>query len=141
MTGVCFDGPQVMHPAEEQEERGLAVFCYDRVRKIESLECAHMQSTKEKISFYLSAFVYLLFNLRLAGDLAGSLRATFMQILHTAPYVAGAAWVLIAFLQYMADGRKMLWERRFRLFFMIGIIAGLFFAIYEYAGVGVGMQQ
>jgi len=54
---------------------------------------------------------------------------------------AGAAWVLIAFLQYMADGRKMLWERRFRLFFMIGIIAGLFFAIYEYAGVGVGMQQ
>ena len=100
-----------------------------------------MQNTKEKISFYLSAFVYLLFNLRLAGDLAGSLRATFMQILHTAPYVAGAAWVLIAFLQYMADGRKMLWERRFRLFFMIGIIAGLFFAIYEYAGVGVGMQQ
>jgi hypothetical protein len=100
-----------------------------------------MQSTREKVSFYVSAIVYLLFNLRLSGDLSGSINATLWQILQTAPYVAGATWVLISFLQYMAEGKKMPWERRFRLFFTIGIIAGLFYAIYEYAGVGVRMQQ
>ena len=100
-----------------------------------------MQNSKEKVSFYLSAIAYLLFNLRLAGDLAGSMQATLWQILQTAPYVAGATWVLIAFLQYMSEGKKMPWDRRFRLFFTIGIIAGLFYAIYEYAGVGVRMQQ
>jgi hypothetical protein len=100
-----------------------------------------MQSTKEKVSFYLSAIAYLLFNLRLSGDLPGSINATLWQILQTAPYVAGATWVLISFLQYMSEGKKMPWERRFRLFFAIGIIAGLFYAIYEYAGVGVRMQQ
>jgi hypothetical protein len=100
-----------------------------------------MQNTKEKISFYCSAFVYLLFNLRLAGDLGATCTATAMQILHTAPYIAGATFVLVSFLQYMTEGKKMLWERRVRLFFLIGIIAGLFYAIYEYAGVGVGMQQ
>ena len=100
-----------------------------------------MQNSKEKVSFYLSAIVYLLFNLRISGDLAGTMQATLWQILQTAPYVAGATWVLIAFLQYMSEGKKMPWDRRLRLFFTIGIIAGLFYAIYEYAGVGVRMQQ
>jgi hypothetical protein len=100
-----------------------------------------MQTTREKISFYASAMAYLLFNLRLAGNVPGTLNATCWQILQTAPYVAGATWVVISFLQYMAEGQKMPWERRFRLFFTIGIIAGLFYAIYEYAGVGVRMQQ
>jgi hypothetical protein len=100
-----------------------------------------MQSTREIVSFYLSALAYLLFNLRLAGDLSGTVKATIWQILQTAPYVAGATWILIAFLQYMSEGKKMPWERRFRLFFTIGIIGGLFYAIYEYAGVGVRMQQ
>ena len=100
-----------------------------------------MQSTKEKVSFYLTMLAYLLFNLRLSGDLPGTIQATLWQILQTAPYVAGATWVLISFLQYMAEGKKVPWDRRFRLFFTIGIIAGLFYAIYEYAGVGVRMQQ
>jgi hypothetical protein len=100
-----------------------------------------MQSTREKISFYVTAIVYLLFNLRLAGDLPETLRATFWQILQTAPYVAGGTYVIIGFLQYMSEGKKMPWERRFRLFFTVGIIAGLFIAIYEYAGRGAPMQQ
>ncbi len=100
-----------------------------------------MQSTKEKISFYLTAIAYLLFNLRLAGDLLGTIKATSWQILQTAPYVAGGTYVLIGFLQYMSEGKKIPWERRLRLFFTVGIIAGLFIAIYEYAGRGPGMQQ
>jgi len=93
-----------------------------------------MKNIKEKFSFYASAIVYLLFNLRLSTNFQESLIATLWQILETAPYVAGITWVLISFLQYMANGEKMPWDRRLRLFFAIGIMAGLIFAIYEYTG-------
>ena len=99
-----------------------------------------MNNIKEKVSFYLSGIMYLLFNLRLGSDVQQSITATLWQILQTAPYVAGVTWVLISFLQYMANGEKMPWDRRFRLFFAIGIMAGLFWGIYEYAGVGVKPQ-
>ncbi len=99
-----------------------------------------MQSIKGKFSFYLSAALYLLFNLRIGTDSMASLKATCWQILQTAPYVAGLTYVIIALLQYMADGEKLPWDRRLRLFFALGIIAGLFYGIYEYAGVDVGTK-
>jgi hypothetical protein len=89
---------------------------------------------------YLSAALYLLFNLRLGADNQATLTATLWQIIQTAPYVAGIAYVIIALLQYMAGGEKIPWDRRLRLFFAIGILAGLFFAIYEYAGTGTGIK-
>lgn len=95
-----------------------------------------MQNIREKITFYLSAVVYLLFNFRLGADAMGSLKATAWQILQTAPYVAGCAYVIIAMLQYMSGGEKVPWDRRLRLFFAMGILAGLVFAIWEYAGQG-----
>ena len=97
-----------------------------------------MQSLREKVSFYLTAAGYLLFNLRPAADLTTTVQSTLWQILQTAPYVAGITWFVIALLQYMADGDKVPWERRFRLFFTIGILAGLVYAIIEYTGKGVG---
>jgi len=108
------------------------------IRKINRIESVHMQSFKEKVSFYLTAAVYLLFNLRPAADLTRTLQSTLWQILQTAPYVAGLTWFVIALLQYMADGEKVPWEHRFRLFFTIGILAGLVYAIIEYTGKGVG---
>ena len=99
-----------------------------------------MQSIKEKVSFYLSAVVYLLFNLRLGADALATVKATFWQIIQTAPYVAGITYVIIALLQYMADGEKLPWDRKLRLFFALGIMAGLFYGIYEYAGVDVSRQ-
>lgn len=96
-----------------------------------------MKTIKEKFTFYLSAIIYLLFNLRLASSLQESITATLWQLVQTVPYVAGVTWVLISFFQYMANGQKMPWDRRLRLFFAIGIMAGLFFGIWEYAGVGV----
>lgn len=99
-----------------------------------------MQSIKGKVSFYLSAVVYLLFNLRLGADVSTTLKATGWQILQTAPYVAGFTYVIIALLQYMADGEKLPWDRRLRLFFALGIMAGLFYGIYEYAGQGVNTK-
>lgn len=97
-----------------------------------------MQSIKGKVSFYLSAVVYVLFNLRLGADSAATLKATLWQIVQTAPYVAGVTYLIIALLQYMADGEKLPWDRRLRLFFALGIMAGLVYGIYEYAGLGVG---
>lgn len=87
---------------------------------------------------FLSALLYLVFNLRLGVDGAATIKATLWQILQTAPYVAGVTYVIIALLQYMANGDKLPWDRRLRLFFAVGILAGLLFGIYEYAGVGVG---
>lgn len=89
---------------------------------------------------YLSAALYLLFNLRLGADTLATLSATSWQIIQTAPYVAGIAYLIIALLQYMAEGHKIPWDRRLRLFFAIGILAGLFFGIYEYAGTGTDVK-
>ncbi len=99
-----------------------------------------MQDIRGKVSLYFSAIIYLLFNLRLGADNMTTLKATFWQILQTAPYVAGVTYVVIALLQYMADGEKLPWDRRLRLFFAIGIMAGLIYGIYEYAGVSTGVK-
>ena len=96
-----------------------------------------MKAIEGKLTFYISALFYLLFNLRLGLDLFSTIKATFWQIAQTAPYVAGT-YVVVTFLQYMADGHKVPWDRRFRLFFAIGIFAGLIYGIYEYAGATAG---
>ncbi|AGF77004.1 hypothetical protein UWK_00420 [Desulfocapsa sulfexigens DSM 10523] len=100
-----------------------------------------MEPTREKknnsISFYVTAAVYILFNLRLASEPLASILATGKQILLTAPYVIGITFVIISVIQYMADGVKVPWVSRFRLFFTIGIFAGLVYAIYDYTGGGV----
>ena len=97
-----------------------------------------MQNLKKNITFSLSALVYLLFNLRLGGDVVTTIKATGMQILQTLPYTAGVTYLIIATLQYMADGEKLPWDRRLRLFFAVGIIAGLIYGIYEYTSPPVG---
>lgn len=68
-------------------------------------------------------------------DAAGSAYATAWQIVQTAPYVAGFTYLLIAVVQYMTGGDKIHWDMRIRMFLALGILAGLLFGIYEYAGV------
>ena len=100
-----------------------------------------MKSLTNTLSFYASLILYLLFNLRLKSDATGgieavsSMQATAWQIAQTAPYIAGFTYVLIAILQYMSGGDKLPWDRRVRLFLAFGILGGLVFGIYEYAGV------
>ena len=94
-----------------------------------------MDGIKEKITFYISGVLYLLFNLRVGATPFESLKATLWQLLQTAPFVIGVTWMVVAFFQYMANGQKMPWDRRIRIFFAIGIMAGLMYGIYEYAGV------
>ncbi len=96
-----------------------------------------MSDLRSKITFVASAVLYFLFNLRLGPDLQTTLVATGWQLLQTVPYVAGLTYVIIALLQYMSGGEKLPWDRRLRLFFALGIIAGLLLAIYEYGGVDI----
>lgn len=91
-----------------------------------------MHPIKEKITLAIIACVYLLFNLRPSSDILVTARSTLYQIVTTAPYVAGVTCIIVATLQYMANGEKVPWDRRFRLFFTIGIIAGFVYAIFEY---------
>lgn len=91
----------------------------------------------KSVSFYVTALGYILFNLRLASDPLSSLLATGKQILTTAPYVIGITYVAVAVVQYMAQGERVPWPQRIRLFFTLGIFAGLVYAIYEYTGVQV----
>lgn len=65
-----------------------------------------METTREKISFYVTALAYLLFNLRLAQDPMDTIQATLWQILQTAPYVLGITCVAVAVVQYMAGGER-----------------------------------
>ncbi|MFV0437952.1 MAG: hypothetical protein ACK5PS_11265 [Desulfopila sp.] len=67
-------------------------------------------------------------------------KATGWQIVQTAPYVAGFTVFIVALLQYAAGNKRMPWERRLRLFFALGILAGLFYGIYEYAGQPTALQ-
>ena len=97
-----------------------------------------MQHVKDKIRLSLSAFLYLLFNLRIGSSLQETAASTFWQIVQTAPFVAGFTYLIVSVLQYMGDGGKLPWDRRLRLFFAIGIMAGLIYAIWEYAGVDLG---
>ena len=76
-----------------------------------------MQNVKEKIRFYLSASLYLLFNLRIAATFQETMIETFWQILQTAPFIAGFTYVIISVLQYMGDGSKIPWDRRPSSFF------------------------
>ena len=95
----------------------------------------HVDNLKEKVRFTLSALLYLLFNLRIGNGTRETLMATGVQILQTAPFVAGLTYFIVAILQYMGDGGAVPWDRRLRLFFAIGIIAGLILAIWEYGGL------
>jgi len=136
---VLFDGLQQMEGVEEKGQGKLPVRGKDGIgenKGVKGVNGVHMQGVKEKVSFYLTAAGYLLFNLRPAADLAVTVQSTLWQILQTAPYVAGITWFIIAVLQYMSDGEKVPWDRRFRLFFTIGIFAGLVYAIIEYTAKG-----
>jgi hypothetical protein len=97
-----------------------------------------MENRKEKISFYLTAAGYVLFNLRPAATLVETAQFSLWQCLQTLPYAGGITWFVVAVLQYMSDGEKVPWDRRFRLFFTIGIFVGLVYAIIEYTRAGSG---
>ncbi len=126
-----------MQGVGQQEKTVPQVAGKGSLREIKTIERLHMETTKGKVSFYVTAIAYVLFNLRIGQDPMSTIQATLLQILQTAPYVIGITCVVVAIVQYMAEGEKVPWPQRFRLFFTIGIFAGLVYAIYEYTGAGL----
>jgi pheromone shutdown protein TraB len=92
---------------------------------------------KERLTLALSIVVYLLCNLRLTATPQGSLIATGWWLLYTAPFYAGISLLIIVFLQAMAGGAKLPWERRLRVFLAVGMIAGVVTSVWENMGFNV----
>jgi hypothetical protein len=132
--GTFFERTEEVNWLAQQEKRILERRIQCCSGKIERVWRGHMASIEGKGTFFLSALLYLLFNLRIGADTMATVKASLWQIAQTAPYVAGLTYVIIALLQYMGGGQKLPWDRRLRLFFAIGIVAGLVYGIYEYAG-------
>ena len=87
------------------------------------------------MTLILSIVVYLLCNLRLTTTPAASLKATAWWLTCTAPFYAGISLVIIVFLQTMAGGRKLPWERRLRVFLAVGMIAGFVMSVWANMGL------
>ncbi len=124
-----------MECREDEKEWSVTLGKIGSIRENKCIKSGHMQSIREKITFISSAILYLLFNLKIAASWQQSMMATLLQVGKTAPVNIGLTWVIVAFMQYIANGKKMPWERRVRIFFAVGIISGLLYAIYEYTGV------
>lgn len=79
-----FHGLEQMDGVEEKDEGQLPMQGKNRIGEIKRIKSVHMQGVKEKVTFYLTAAAYLLFNLRPAADLAVTVQSTLWQILQTA---------------------------------------------------------
>lgn len=90
-----------------------------------------MKSLREKISFIVTGLAYFLFHLRLGPTAAETAIGTTIQILTTLPYTAGFTYLIVIFIRHAADGLWPPWDRIGRIFFTIGMIFGLLFALYE----------
>jgi len=76
--------------------------------------------------------VYLFFNFRYApGSWIASIKATSMQLMTTAPYVAGLTILLVSVMQKMS-GERLPWDRIVRIYCTLGILIGFFFALSEF---------
>ena len=91
-----------------------------------------MQKLKNFFSLFLVILAYLLFNLRFAPEnLKHSFTSTLVQLLTTAPFVAGLTILVVSFIQ-RSTGERLPWDRIIRIYCTIGIIIGFFYGLSEY---------
>jgi hypothetical protein len=91
-----------------------------------------MKTFREKITFALSAGVYLLFHLQLGPSAGSMIAGTVEQLLITAPYCIGCTWIMVAIIRFLHNGKWLAWDRIARIFFTLGILFGFYFALYDY---------
>ncbi|MDR0478014.1 MAG: hypothetical protein LBH14_08815 [Desulfobulbaceae bacterium] len=90
---------------------------------------------KERLTLILSIVFYLLCNLRLTTTPMASLKATLWWIAYMAPFYAGISLIVIIFLQAVAGGKKLPWERRLRIFLAVGMISGFVMSVWANMGL------
>ena len=100
-----------------------------------------MKTLREKITFSLSAIAYILFHLGWSPDSGSIVTGTLAALLNTLPYEIGMAYIVVAFIRYISKGKWPPWDRIARIFFMIGIISGLFYNLYEMGAQEQKRQQ
>jgi len=90
-----------------------------------------MKTFREKITFILTAVVYLLFHLGVSPEKASiDVAGTIMALLNTLPYEIGLSYMIIVFIRRTAGGVWPPWDRMLRIFFTVGIIFGLIYNLY-----------
>lgn len=96
-----------------------------------------MTTLREKITFVLTALAYLLFHLRLGANLTEIAVGTLSQMLLTAPYAIGFAYILAAVVRHLSGRGWPPWDRLFRLFFHLRHSLRLFLRPVRVRGPGV----
>ncbi len=93
-----------------------------------------MTPLKEKITFILTALVYILFHLALLPGQDGGYRVdltgTAMALSNTLPFEIGLTYLIVVFIRRVTRGDRPPWDRILRIFFTIGIIFGLVYNLY-----------
>ena len=91
-----------------------------------------MSAIKKNLSLAVVIGFYLLFNLRLSPEsLSVTVKSTLIQLLMTAPFVAGLTILVVSFMQ-RSTGERLPWDRIARIYCTLGIIIGFFYALNEF---------
>ncbi|WP_448873469.1 hypothetical protein [Desulfobulbus propionicus] len=93
-----------------------------------------MKTLREKISFILTALAYVLFHLVLNEDRSIDYMKTFQQMIITAPYAIGFAYIVAVVFRHLSGKGWLPWDRILRVFFTVGILFGFYLSIYHSAG-------
>jgi len=89
-----------------------------------------MKTFREKLTFVVTLFVYLLFHLGKAPETGSILTGTAVALLNTLPYEIGLTYLILVFIRRNSGGEWPPWDRILRLFFTVGIIFGLIYNLY-----------
>lgn len=89
----------------------------------------------------LTALAYFLFHLRMGADAGAIVSGTVYQMLLTAPYALGFAYIIAVVFRRISGSGWPPWDRLLRIFFTVGILFAFFFALYEYAGQGLTLSE
>jgi hypothetical protein len=100
-----------------------------------------MTTLREKITFILTALAYVLFHLRLGANVEAIVSGTVYQMLLTAPYALGFAYIIAVVFRKISGTGWPPWDRLLRIFFTVGILFAFFLALYEYAGKGQPLED
>lgn len=89
-----------------------------------------MKTSREKITFILTAGAYLLFHLGKSPSTGSVFTGTLSALLSTLPFEIGLTYFVLTFIRRSSGGVWPPWDRILRIFFTIGIIFGLIYNLY-----------
>ena len=89
-----------------------------------------MKTLKDRITFVLTAVVYILFHMGKMPDTGSVLMGTLTALATTLPFEIGFTYLIVVFIRRTSGGERPPWDRILRIFFTIGILFGLIYNLY-----------